>query len=138
MNNRRSLSREEKEFILKRDNYSCRYCGKTKGPFEFDHVYPVVRGGESVLENIVTACRRCNRKKHSTIGIWPPPIGYFEKKRVAPISLPWILIILGFMAFLQAKTISTLWYGHNGLPFVFIGLGFLFFLASIISFIYSK
>lgn len=30
---------------------------------EFDHVVPLFLGGESIQENIVLACRRCNRSK---------------------------------------------------------------------------
>jgi 5-methylcytosine-specific restriction endonuclease McrA len=30
---------------------------------EIDHIIPVSQGGDSTLDNLVTACRRCNRKK---------------------------------------------------------------------------
>ncbi len=32
---------------------------------EVDHVIPVSKGGQSTLNNLVTACRDCNRKKGS-------------------------------------------------------------------------
>lgn len=31
--------------------------------FELDHVIPEFRGGPSIAENLVLACRRCNRSK---------------------------------------------------------------------------
>jgi hypothetical protein len=49
--------------VLHRDNYRCTYCGDTNGPFEADHVHPVIRGGKDTLENLVCACRPCNRAK---------------------------------------------------------------------------
>lgn len=31
--------------------------------FEFDHIFPVSRGGQPDINNIVLTCRRCNRSK---------------------------------------------------------------------------
>ena len=76
--NPRICTNEERFYILERDNYTCRYCGKKDENFHIDHVYPWVHGGRTIVENLVTSCGRCNSKKHSTIGIWPKPIGYFE------------------------------------------------------------
>ena len=47
--------------------YVCFYCGTTEGPFECDHVIPVCRGGSSRIENVVVACRACNRSKSSKL-----------------------------------------------------------------------
>lgn len=66
--------------ILERDKFSCRYCGSKKPPFHLDHVYPVVKGGETSEDNLVTSCSNCNQKKHDKVGIYPKPIGYFEVK----------------------------------------------------------
>lgn len=46
-----------------RDGYCCTYCGTTDAPFEIDHIKPRCKGGENILENVVVACRRCNRSK---------------------------------------------------------------------------
>jgi len=70
--------------VFERDGYTCRYCGDTKGPFHADHVYPYVKGGETTMENMVTACAGCNSGKHDTVGIWPKPIGYFSQKKHSP------------------------------------------------------
>ena len=66
--------------VLKRDNYTCRYCGSKQEPFHADHVYPYVKGGETSFDNLVTACVGCNQHKHDTVGMWPKPIGYFDDK----------------------------------------------------------
>lgn len=49
--------------ILRRDAYTCQYCGKRGGDLTVDHVFPKSRGGRSIWENLVTACRPCNLKK---------------------------------------------------------------------------
>ena len=36
-------------------------------PLEFDHVHPESKGGPTVPENIVLACRPCNRAKGSKV-----------------------------------------------------------------------
>lgn len=48
--------------VLKRDAYTCQYCGSGKS-LTIDHVLPKSRGGEDSWENLVTACIRCNNKK---------------------------------------------------------------------------
>ena len=48
--------------VFARDKYACRYCG-AHGRLECDHVVPLSRGGRSDLENLVTACLPCNRRK---------------------------------------------------------------------------
>lgn len=54
--------------ILKRDKYRCTYCGATPvdRPLHVDHVKPVVDGGDTVPENLVTACGPCNLGKSKT------------------------------------------------------------------------
>ena len=51
--------------LLEEHNGYCSYCGSSDGPFEIDHVLPVALGGEDVIENLVVACRCCNRSKGS-------------------------------------------------------------------------
>lgn len=43
----------------------CEYCGKSFAPAELtmDHVVPIVRGGKTVKNNVVPACKECNNKK---------------------------------------------------------------------------
>src|ERR1043165_990043 len=49
--------------LFARDGWRCVYCGTTAGRLTLDHVVPRSRGGESVWENVVTACAPCNHKK---------------------------------------------------------------------------
>lgn len=67
--------------VFQRDRYTCRYCGGKKAPFHLDHVYPVAKGGETTVENLVTACDDCNLQKGARVGIWPKPLDYFERPR---------------------------------------------------------
>lgn len=51
--------------IFKRDNFTCKYCGR-KVPdvvLEIDHVFPKSKGGEDSAENLITSCYDCNRGK---------------------------------------------------------------------------
>src|SRR5574337_669782 len=55
-----------KKNILKRDAYTCQYCGRNGGErMTIDHVIPRSLGGRTVWENVVSACRACNLKKGS-------------------------------------------------------------------------
>ena len=49
--------------VFERDNYTCSYCSTIEGPFECDHIIPFSKGGSDNLNNLTTACRRCNRQK---------------------------------------------------------------------------
>lgn len=51
--------------ILSRDHYRCQYCGKRGSAFDLtlDHILPRSRGGRTVAENLVSACRACNNRK---------------------------------------------------------------------------
>lgn len=60
---RREMSETVRWQVFKRDGYRCDYCGKDNGPFEVDHVKPVSEGGRDTIDNLVTACPDCNRKK---------------------------------------------------------------------------
>lgn len=46
----------------------CAYCGGEAKLLEMEHVTPVSRGGGTVAENIVPACRSCNARKHTSVG----------------------------------------------------------------------
>ncbi|HSW65140.1 MAG TPA: HNH endonuclease [Dissulfurispiraceae bacterium] len=43
----------------------CYYCNAKVPPSELtmDHIVPLIRGGTSTKNNIVTACKECNNKK---------------------------------------------------------------------------
>lgn len=50
---------------MKRDRFTCTYCGVTgaEAELEIDHIIPVSRGGSHHISNLTTACRSCNQKK---------------------------------------------------------------------------
>ena len=65
-------SENEKKFrlvqqknILRRDNYTCQYCGDRNHPLTIDHIIPKSRGGKTSWANIVVACKPCNLNKGS-------------------------------------------------------------------------
>lgn len=51
--------------VFERDDYLCKYCPfpRRGAQLECDHVVPVSRGGLTVMSNLITACRPCNRSK---------------------------------------------------------------------------
>lgn len=65
---RRSVPRRLRFEILRRDDFTCRYCGAKAPDVELhvDHVIPVVLGGASIPNNLITACEDCNNGKAST------------------------------------------------------------------------
>lgn len=59
--------RRLREFVFKRDDYTCRYCGSRAVSLECDHVVPVARGGGHDVSNLVASCRPCNRSKRDKL-----------------------------------------------------------------------
>ena len=49
--------------LFARDGWRCAYCGTSSGRLTLDHVVPRSKGGESIWENVVTACAPCNLRK---------------------------------------------------------------------------
>lgn len=48
----------------------CHYCGKNfpKNALSMEHLTPLVRWGKTIKNNVVTACKKCNREKsHKTL-----------------------------------------------------------------------
>jgi len=89
---KRELSAKKRFEVFKRDNFTCRYCGRSVSSgdlpvlkrsddpaldelmvqmglaryeviLEVDHVIPRSRGGGDDMNNLVTACKDCNRGK---------------------------------------------------------------------------
>jgi 5-methylcytosine-specific restriction endonuclease McrA len=66
---RRSLSLRKRFFILKRDSFACRRCGRS-GPgvkLEVDHIVPFAQGGSDSPDNLHTLCFDCNRGKRDDL-----------------------------------------------------------------------
>lgn len=53
-------------FILQRDQFKCKYCGRSANDgyiLHVDHIHPKSKGGTDDIENLVTACKECNQGK---------------------------------------------------------------------------
>lgn len=64
-----TISKRLRYEILRRDNYSCYYCGtraSAENPITIDHVIPRALGGPNSPENLAAACQDCNAGKSST------------------------------------------------------------------------
>jgi len=72
---RAPLSKTLRFAILHRDRFTCRYCGKRPPDvvLVIDHIYPVVGGGGTVVENLLTACESCNQGKAARLLQVGPP-----------------------------------------------------------------
>ena len=55
-----ALSKRE---ILRRDNFTCQYCGGKSAHLTIDHIIPRHMGGRHTWDNLVAACPPCNRRK---------------------------------------------------------------------------
>jgi 5-methylcytosine-specific restriction endonuclease McrA len=51
--------------VLERDGHACQYCGRRldASRLTLDHVIPKSQGGQTIWENVVAACTRCNDRK---------------------------------------------------------------------------
>ncbi|MEE9182338.1 MAG: HNH endonuclease [candidate division NC10 bacterium] len=81
-----------KKNILKRDGYTCLYCGRNGGErMTIDHVVPRFLGGKTIWENVVSACRTCNTRKGNRT---PQQAGMrLPQKPSKPISALYLTIL---------------------------------------------
>jgi hypothetical protein len=49
--------------VYRRDNYTCRYCGDSQSPLSVDHLVLWEDGGPWTMDNLVTCCKRDNKKR---------------------------------------------------------------------------
>jgi 5-methylcytosine-specific restriction endonuclease McrA len=52
-----------KREVLRRDNFTCQYCGTRMTRLTIDHLVPRHRGGDHSWSNLVAACPSCNLHK---------------------------------------------------------------------------
>jgi hypothetical protein len=64
----RSVSKSLRFAVLRRDNFTCTYCGgrPPEVKLHIDHEIPWSNGGPSEMSNLRTACSACNLGKGST------------------------------------------------------------------------
>jgi hypothetical protein len=62
---------KQRKIILERDGFRCRYCGNevTDATANMDHVVPYHKGGPTRVENLVTCCHACNKKKGGSLAV---------------------------------------------------------------------
>lgn len=49
--------------VFKRDNYQCQYCLRDGIPLSVDHIVVWEEGGPTIVANLLTACKKCNRDR---------------------------------------------------------------------------
>ena len=62
----RQISQHVSWAVFRRDGYRCRYCGRDDVPLTVDHLVLWEEGGPSIEENLVAACKKCNKKRGNT------------------------------------------------------------------------
>lgn len=70
-NQRSLMTRELREYIKQRDNYTCQICGKympDEVGLQIDHIIPVSKGGKTVPSNLQVLCSKCNGNKSDKVG----------------------------------------------------------------------
>lgn len=71
--------------VFRRDNYSCRYCGIDNVPLTVDHIITWETGGASHPDNLLTACKKCNKKRGNLdYGSWLQHKWYLAKSFFLP------------------------------------------------------
>lgn len=69
-NQRKLLTKELRQKIMVRDNYTCQICGKympDEVGLQIDHIVPVSKGGKTVASNLQVLCSKCNGSKSNRI-----------------------------------------------------------------------
>ncbi len=49
--------------VFRRDGYACRYCGNDKTPLTVDHLVLWENGGPSIVANLLSSCKKCNKTR---------------------------------------------------------------------------
>ena len=65
-NQRKLMTKELRQQIITRDNYTCQLCGKympDEVGLHIDHIVPISRGGKTVPSNLQVLCSKCNGSK---------------------------------------------------------------------------
>lgn len=86
--------------ILQRDGFRCQFCGKQvpETELEVDHIHPRSQGGKDSKDNLVAACRDCNRgKSDRPVDLW---------------ARHWSSLVGKFFHTLDAETNKVQWQGR--------------------------
>ncbi len=68
------MTKKLREFIKKRDNFTCCICGNSTSVepnllLEIDHIVPISKGGQTTEDNLQTLCWKCNRAKSDKLTV---------------------------------------------------------------------
>ena len=68
----RGINQRLRWIVLKRDNFSCKKCGRSPAKdlntiLHIDHIIPWSKGGETVIENLEVLCEQCNLGKSNLL-----------------------------------------------------------------------
>lgn len=77
-----AVSKRTRYEVLRRDDFTCRYCRSKDGELTVDHVTPVSLGGTDKPDNLVAACRDCNAGKASS-GPDGATLDHLDEQRIA-------------------------------------------------------
>lgn len=65
-NQRKLMTKELREYVAIRDNFTCQQCGKYMPDgvgLHIDHIIPISKGGKSIASNLQVLCSKCNGSK---------------------------------------------------------------------------
>jgi 5-methylcytosine-specific restriction endonuclease McrA len=79
--NNTAAFKRQRLMVLARDQYTCTYCGNP-GASHVDHILAKVHGGTDDMDNLTSACQKCNQLKGSK------PVGVFLGRVSAPPVFP--------------------------------------------------
>lgn len=71
-----------RKHVLKRDNYTCQYCGTTSGSIIAEHVIPYILQGVAKDFNLVASCQSCNCFKKSKVWL---PLNFSLLQEINPV-----------------------------------------------------
>lgn len=65
MSNRKEVPKRIRFEVLKRDKFTCQYCGRQAPDviLNVDHIKPISKGGTNEITNLITSCFDCNSGK---------------------------------------------------------------------------
>lgn len=71
--------------VYRRDKFKCRYCGIDNVPLTVDHIITWESGGATHPSNLLSACRKCNKKRGNLdYGSWLQHKHYIAKSFFLP------------------------------------------------------
>ena len=72
--------------VFRRDHYTCRYCGADDVPLTIDHLILWEHQGPTTEENLLSACKRCNKTRGNMVyDKWLESAYYNKVRKNLPI-----------------------------------------------------